>query len=194
MLLSREFSYIPRLQSAAMNAPPLNPGERGESVQAVQRALRDSGYELQQSFRAGIADGIYGSETKRAVGKFQEDQQLIRDGIAGKQTLHKLDELLFTKLYEQSAVRWLLKNDSKMQCPHGGTVTASASHPPFLTENDPCLITGCRLSPHPCHHVRWAVANDQIKIGSKRTLNVWSIGICLTEQNVATGPVWISQP
>jgi len=177
-----------------MNAPPLNPGERGEPVQAVQRALRDSGYELPQSFKQGVADGIYGAETRRALLKFQEDEQLIRDGIAGKQTLHKLDELLATKLYGQTSTRWLLKTDSRMQCPHGGQVAAVASTPPFLTESDVFSVAGCSFSPDPCHHVRWTVANDEIKIGGKRTLNMWSVGICLTNRNAPTGVVIVTQP
>ena len=59
-------------------------GSMGEEVSAVQAALKDRGY------YDGKVDGIYGTVTKNAVTKFQKDNGLKTDGIAGKQTLKAL--------------------------------------------------------------------------------------------------------
>ena len=57
---------------------------RGEDVRTLQRALNDAGYD------AGAADGIYGKKTERAVKRFQKDNGLVVDGIAGKRTFEAL--------------------------------------------------------------------------------------------------------
>ncbi len=59
-------------------------GSRGEEVTAIQRALSERGY-----YYAGI-DGIYGKTTENAVIRFQRDNSLIIDGIAGSETLEAL--------------------------------------------------------------------------------------------------------
>ena len=60
------------------------PRMRGEDVRTLQRALNDAGYD------AGAADGIYGKKTERAVKRFQKDNGLVVDGIAGKRTFEAL--------------------------------------------------------------------------------------------------------
>jgi peptidoglycan hydrolase-like protein with peptidoglycan-binding domain len=94
MLLSVRLGKIKALQQAASNNPPLMTGQRGEGVAAVQELLRDLGYDFPLSFRNGKADGIFGSETKRNVEAFQKASGLKPDGIAGRMTLGKLDELI----------------------------------------------------------------------------------------------------
>ena len=59
-------------------------GSRGEEVKAIQQELKDRG--LYQ----GSVDGIFGPATEEAVKKFQRQQGLSADGIAGPQTLKKL--------------------------------------------------------------------------------------------------------
>ena len=59
-------------------------GSRGTSVVKVQQALKTKG------FSAGYADGIYGIMTKSAVVRFQKANNLLVDGIAGRQTQSKL--------------------------------------------------------------------------------------------------------
>ena len=59
-------------------------GSRGEEVRKIQTALRDRGY-----FNSSI-DGIYGTITQKAVKRFQKDNGLTVDGIAGKNTLKAL--------------------------------------------------------------------------------------------------------
>ncbi|MGN0173687.1 MAG: spore cortex-lytic enzyme [Acutalibacteraceae bacterium] len=59
-------------------------GSRGEEVREIQRRLKKWDY------YSGSIDGIYGSETKAAVIKFQKKNGLTADGIAGKNTLAKM--------------------------------------------------------------------------------------------------------
>lgn len=59
-------------------------GSRGDEVTAIQRSLAERGY-----YFAGI-DGIYGKSTENAVIRFQQDNRLRIDGIAGRETLSAL--------------------------------------------------------------------------------------------------------
>jgi hypothetical protein len=85
-----------RLQAAFHNSPAMSAGEVNEGVKTLQRALREMGYPMPISFaKTGDADGIFGPETRTTVLQFQVDQALImREGIAGHETLGRLDELL----------------------------------------------------------------------------------------------------
>ena len=56
-------------------------GSRGEEVKKIQTRLKEWGY------YNGKVDGIYGTNTKNAVIKFQKKNKLTADGIAGKKTL-----------------------------------------------------------------------------------------------------------
>lgn len=59
-------------------------GSRSQEVKDIQRVLKAKGY------YSGAVDGIYGTNTKNAVIKFQKANGLSADGIAGKQTLKAL--------------------------------------------------------------------------------------------------------
>lgn len=59
-------------------------GSRSEEVRSIQQALKDRGY------YTGSVDGIFGTQTKNAVVKFQKDSGLTADGIAGVNTLKAL--------------------------------------------------------------------------------------------------------
>ena len=59
-------------------------GSRGNEVSAIQQELKDRG------LYSGNVDGIYGSQTEAAVKRFQKQQGLSVDGIAGPQALKKL--------------------------------------------------------------------------------------------------------
>jgi len=59
-------------------------GSRSEEVKKIQTALKERGY-----FNSNI-DGIFGTITKKAVERFQKDNGLTVDGIAGKNTLKAL--------------------------------------------------------------------------------------------------------
>lgn len=56
-------------------------GSQSEEVKQIQKKLKNWGY------YEGQIDGIFGSETKRAVIAFQKKNGLTADGIAGKNTL-----------------------------------------------------------------------------------------------------------
>ena len=59
-------------------------GSTGQQVREVQQKLKDWGY------YTGSVDGIYGSQTKAAVVKFQKYNGLTADGIVGSKTLAAL--------------------------------------------------------------------------------------------------------
>lgn len=59
-------------------------GSRGTEVTAIQQKLKERG------LYTGAVDGIYGTKTEAAVKKFQKQQGLTRDGIAGPATLKRL--------------------------------------------------------------------------------------------------------
>lgn len=59
-------------------------GSRGEEVRQIQTKLKRWGY------YNGNVDGIYGSQTQKAVRWFQSKNGLAVDGIAGKNTLNAM--------------------------------------------------------------------------------------------------------
>lgn len=59
-------------------------GSRGDEVRRIQQKLKSMGY------YTGSVDGIYGTQTQSAVRKFQRDNGLTVDGIAGPKTLSYL--------------------------------------------------------------------------------------------------------
>lgn len=59
-------------------------GSRGTEVRNIQSRLKSWGY------YTGNVDGIYGTQTKKAVIKFQKAHKLTADGIAGPRTLEKI--------------------------------------------------------------------------------------------------------
>ena len=65
---------------------PLRFGSEGEAVQRIQRQLRAQGY------YQDIVDGIYGSQTSRAVAQFQQSRGLETDGIFGLKTWQELNQ------------------------------------------------------------------------------------------------------
>ncbi len=61
-------------------------GSRGDDVLRLQQALQAKGYDIGSTG----ADGIYGWNTQQAVRKYQADNGLDIDGVAGNQTLTHL--------------------------------------------------------------------------------------------------------
>lgn len=59
-------------------------GSRGDMVKKIQQKLKKWGY------YSGKADGIFGSQTKKAVIYFQKKNGLVADGIVGAKTLAAL--------------------------------------------------------------------------------------------------------
>lgn len=65
----------------------LRPGDEGDAVETLQRALAQLGFDV-------AADGVYGPGTTAAVQEFQRDRGLTDDGIAGQRTLRALERAL----------------------------------------------------------------------------------------------------
>lgn len=83
-----------RLDKAADNNPPLKRGETSDGVAVLQLALVDLGLPMPASTRSpGTMDGIFGAETERTVKAFQTANGLTVDGVAGRQTLGRLDSI-----------------------------------------------------------------------------------------------------
>ena len=70
--------------SFAVEAAVLKKGSTGSEVKTVQQKLKRWGY------YSGSVDGIYGSQTKKAVEYFQRKNGLTVDGIVGKNTFAAL--------------------------------------------------------------------------------------------------------
>lgn len=64
----------------------LSRGSRGEDVKKMQQALINAGY----SVGSAGADGSFGPDTEKAVLRYQKNNGLKTDGIAGNNTLGKL--------------------------------------------------------------------------------------------------------
>src|SRR5947207_370683 len=96
MLQSLLFFANDALEKAARNSPPLARGSQGDAVRCLQLALAATGQSLPVSVKRHpfSADGVFGPETEKAVRAFQAQQGIQVDGIAGTQTLSKLDQLL----------------------------------------------------------------------------------------------------
>lgn len=62
----------------------LRPGDSGESVEAIQQALTQLGYD------PGTIDGAYGPATQEAVIAFQQAAEITADGVVGPETLAAL--------------------------------------------------------------------------------------------------------
>jgi len=65
----------------------LKKGDKGAVVKQLQENLKALGYTIS-------TDGIFGNETQNVVTRFQWDNNLAADGVAGSNTLAVLDDLL----------------------------------------------------------------------------------------------------
>lgn len=131
------FKYPPfqgdlRLLKAANNNPPLQKWNRGSAVVLLQAALVDVGFPMPRSIKkSGRPDGIYGPETYGTVYAFQTKHKLQKDGIAGRQTIGKLDTLLSGKPLKASPVLPKIpKKTPSTRHYHVGTADPPRSHDP----------------------------------------------------------------
>lgn len=97
-LTSPRFSGDPLLEACFGNRARMTQGNRGPSVEKVQQALVDLGYNLGPSG----ADGIYGQKTSDAVKQFKANEGLGFEsmGDVGPGTMRRLDELFGPKAEE----------------------------------------------------------------------------------------------
>ena len=85
VVLLGSIGTIAAVQSADDSVSTLSKmGSRGDEVRRIQQKLKSMGY------YTGSVDGIYGTQTQSAVRKFQRDNGLTVDGIAGPKTLSYL--------------------------------------------------------------------------------------------------------
>lgn len=87
-LRSKTLQGNPTLYKVCQGKAVLKIGSQGSAVILLQRALVISGYDLP---KYGV-DGKFGSETQKAVKKFQANHHLAKDGIVGSCTLAALDK------------------------------------------------------------------------------------------------------
>lgn len=68
-----------------LNFHPLKFGAKSDMVKKLQIILNEKG------FSCGMVDGMFGAYTKNAVVKFQKQNNILADGIVGKDTWEKLN-------------------------------------------------------------------------------------------------------
>ena len=81
------------LEAAYDNAPPISLGAKARGVAAIQQGMVDAGHEMPISTKSGKPDGIFGKETDATVRDFQGKNGLTPDGVVGRKTMGRLDEL-----------------------------------------------------------------------------------------------------
>ncbi len=96
----------------------------------------------------------------------------------------------------------LLTASSTLQCPHGGTVTASPGSTKaqvdaaVLRGSDTFSIAGCAFSlpsgPHPCTSVNWIVTAAKVTHGGDPVLTEASVGLCIAADQAPQGVVLIT--
>jgi Putative peptidoglycan binding domain/Protein-glutamine gamma-glutamyltransferase len=92
-LTAPRYAGQPDLEAAYDNAPPLTIGMHSTGIAAVQQGLVDAGHPMPISMKSGRPDGIFGDETYATVRRFQAKNGLTVDGIVGRQTMGRLDEM-----------------------------------------------------------------------------------------------------
>ena len=65
---------------AAPDRDSVKMGMRGENVKVLQKLLSEKG------FYVGEIDGVFGEMTLRATKSFQNDNGLVADGVAGRES------------------------------------------------------------------------------------------------------------
>lgn len=108
VLLFVSAPYFGPSQSAEASAPaPITivyPGERGIEVTMVQQALKAKGYSI-------VVDGYYGPQTGSVIRRFQSDNNLVVDGIVGRQTQAALNITITHQLKYATNVRTVYPGD-----------------------------------------------------------------------------------
>ena len=105
----------------------LKRGMYGSDIEEIQSILNILGY------NAGSVDGIFGRQTENAVKSFQNNRNLVDDGIIGPKTYFILESLL--KGYDKYTVKsgdTLYKIASKYNTPISRILTANPNINPFL--------------------------------------------------------------
>jgi peptidoglycan hydrolase-like protein with peptidoglycan-binding domain len=94
IMRSYRFSKEPQLSQVESGNTLLTKGSKGQGVAQVQILLNYLGNDMPRSFTNRTPDGDFGSETEQVVKRFQQENGLKPDGIIGKLTMAKLDDML----------------------------------------------------------------------------------------------------
>jgi peptidoglycan hydrolase-like protein with peptidoglycan-binding domain len=78
----------PTIVVKLINGNPMLPGEKGDRIATLQKALVALGYDV------GKVDGEYGPSTRKAVLAFQKKHKLGADGVVGRTTVKALNKAL----------------------------------------------------------------------------------------------------
>ena len=92
-LKSPRYAGQASLEAAYDNSPPLSRGMTDPGVASVQQGMIDAGHPMPVSTKTGKPDGVFGKETDTTVRDFQGKQGLVPDGLVGRKTMGRLDEL-----------------------------------------------------------------------------------------------------
>lgn len=94
-LTSARLSGNPRLVAASENRPEIGKGEKDQkAVEVLQTCFVELGFEMPRSTKpSGLLDGVFGQETDAVVKRFQQANGLKADGIVGRNTLARLDDI-----------------------------------------------------------------------------------------------------
>lgn len=143
-------------------------GDKSEEVKSIQTKLQEKGY------YNGSIDGVFGEATKNSVAKFQSDNGLTSDGIAGVKTLEKLGlsgSFGNTSKYNDSEVSLLariISAESRGE-PYSGQVAVGAvilnriEHPSF-----PDTLAGVIYQPGAFSCLNDGQVNAEVYESSKR--------------------------
>ena len=93
VLTSPRFKWSTRLQKAETNNPAIRRGARGNAIRILQQSMIDLGIDPMTSSvkKYGSPDGIFGSDTRKAIEKYQRSKSLTADGVVGQKTMRALD-------------------------------------------------------------------------------------------------------
>ncbi len=118
-LLARAHSRLSGEASAAQRPAGLKMGAEGDQVRALQQRLTALGYNVD-------ADGDFGPETKFAVQRFQHENGLVVDGIAGPATFAALEDAPERPPASKPLAR-VVRDDSRVQSGIGQAVAGGAT-------------------------------------------------------------------
>lgn len=102
---------------------------------------------------------------------------------------------------------YALDGNTQMQCPHGGTVTATPKEQTVTVNGSPVFtmddfsppspaISGCSFNisgtPSPCMQITWMLPALQVEVDGAAVLTSQSVGICVTSAQVPQGTAMVS--
>jgi hypothetical protein len=98
---------------------------------------------------------------------------------------------------------YVLTEATVATCPHGGSITFSASQDSVEVESslvllldDNAVISGCPFnvsgSPSPCTDIEWLLTSTRLKIENSEVLLDTSLGLCLNAASAPQGAVQIT--